>query len=167
VRLADPERPEAGLFFDGRVSEDFKLTSGTWVSVGELRIEGISALAPIAQDIVVTGHDRDEVGFLVFPNIPACRRIAGAGNDTPLPEVLNDEAVRADLREGLLRLKEKSGGGTSRYATRARLLAAPPSADAGEITDKGYINQRAVLACRAAEVALLQGDNSAHYVGIG
>jgi feruloyl-CoA synthase len=167
VRLADPERPEAGLFFDGRVSEDFKLTSGTWVSVGELRIEGISALSPIAQDIVVTGHDHDEIGFLVFPNVPACRRIAGLGEDAPLQEALGAEAVRATLRDGLLRLKEKCGGASSRYATRARLLAAPPSPDAGEITDKGYINQRAALVCRAADVGLLQGDDPAHYVGIG
>jgi feruloyl-CoA synthase len=77
VRFADPERPEAGLVFDGRVAEDFKLASGTWVNVGALRVRGIEFLAPVAQDIVVTGHDSDEVGFLVFPNMPACRQLAG------------------------------------------------------------------------------------------
>ena len=73
VTFADPERPERGLFFDGRVAEDFKLNSGTWVSVGTLRVAGIAALAPLAQDIVVTGHGGDDVRFLVFPNIAACR----------------------------------------------------------------------------------------------
>ena len=73
MKFADPERPEIGLFFDGRVAEDFKLNSGTWVSVGTLRVAGIAALAPLAQDIVLSGDGRDEVRFLVFPNIPACR----------------------------------------------------------------------------------------------
>ncbi len=154
VRFADPEHPEAGLFFDGRVSEDFKLTSGTWVSVGELRVNAIAALAPVAQDIVIAGHDTDEVVFLVFPNIPACRRLAGVGEDAPLDEVFTHEAVRGAVRSGLRKLREDNGGSTSRFATRARLLAAPPSVDTGEITDKGYINQRAVLTRRAAAVEI-------------
>jgi feruloyl-CoA synthase len=167
VRFADPEHPEAGLFFDGRVSEDFKLTSGTWVSVGELRVNAIAALAPVAQDIVIAGHDTDEVVFLVFPNIPACRRLAGVGEDAPLDEVFTHEAVRGAVRSGLRKLREDNGGSTSRFATRARLLAAPPSVDTGEITDKGYINQRAVLTCRAGEVALLQGGDPSRYIMIG
>jgi len=77
MKFADPAAPEKGLVFDGRVAEDFKLNSGTWVNVGTLRVAGIAALAPLAQDIVVTGHGGDEVRFLVFPNIAACRAHAG------------------------------------------------------------------------------------------
>ncbi|WP_099867452.1 feruloyl-CoA synthase [Pararhizobium haloflavum] len=156
VRFADKVRPEAGLFFDGRISEDFKLTSGTWVSVGDLRVRGISALDPVAQDIVVTGHDSDEVGFLIFPNLAACRKIAGLGEAAEGQAIISNQAVREIVARGLARLKAE-GGGSSRYAARAIILAAPPDVDAGEITDKGYINQRAVLERRADDVARLQG----------
>ncbi len=165
VRFADPERPEKGLFFDGRISEDFKLTTGTWVSVGELRIAGIDALAPVAQDIVVTGHDEAEVGFLIFPNEAACRQIAQAADDLPIDQVLADPAVRAHVTAGLAALKT-AGGGSSRHARRARLLASPPNPDAGEITDKAYLNQRQVLANRAADIALLQGDDPSAYIAL-
>ncbi|WP_315835896.1 feruloyl-CoA synthase [Bradyrhizobium prioriisuperbiae] len=148
VKLADPQRPELGLFFDGRVSEDFKLTSGTWVSVGTLRVAGIAALAPLAQDIVVCGHSGDDVRFLVFPNIAACRALAGLADTTPVNDVIAHLAVREAVRAGLQKLKAQ-GGGSSSFATRALLQAEPPSVDGGEITDKGYVNQRAVLARRA------------------
>jgi feruloyl-CoA synthase len=139
-RLVDPSRPECGVAFDGRVAEDFKLMSGTWVSVGTLRLRAISALTPLAADVVVTGHDREEVGLLVFPS-PA------AASMTP-----QQQAQR--LRDGLLAMRGE-GGGSSQSPTRALLLKEPPSADAGEITDKGYVNQRAVLARRADEVLAL------------
>jgi feruloyl-CoA synthase len=85
VRFVDVERPERGVLFDGRVSEDFKLDSGTWVNVGLLRVQAIAALAPVAQDAVLTGHDRSEVGLLVFPNVAACRELAaGLAADAPL-----------------------------------------------------------------------------------
>ncbi|MCC6001694.1 MAG: feruloyl-CoA synthase [Pararhodobacter sp.] len=158
VRLADPDDPARGLFFDGRVSEDFKLTSGTWVSVGTLRLAGIDALAPVAQDIVVAGQDRSAVSFLIFPNEAACRRLAGAGTDTPLAQVLAHPAIRAHVAQGLAQLK-RLGGGASRHAARARLLADPPNPDKGEITDKAYINQRQVLANRTADLAVLYGDD--------
>ncbi|MEW6639222.1 MAG: feruloyl-CoA synthase [Pseudomonadota bacterium] len=148
VTFADPERPERGLFFDGRVSEDFKLTSGTWVNVGTLRVAGIAALAPVAQDIVVCGHGRDDVRFLVFPNLAACRALAGLADDRPVAEVLAHGAVREAVGRGLATLKAQ-GGGSSTFATQALLLHEPPSVDGGEITDKGYINQRAVLTRRA------------------
>jgi feruloyl-CoA synthase len=138
--LVDSEHPEQGVVFDGRVAEDFKLTTGTWVSVGMLRIQLVSALAPYAQDAVITGHDRDEVGALIFPS-PQARELGPEGLATRVRVALN--ALR------------REGAGSSHSPARALLLAEPPSADAGEITDKGYINQRAVLSRRAADVQAL------------
>ncbi|MBW7972180.1 feruloyl-CoA synthase [Bradyrhizobium sp. BR 10289] len=165
VKLADPARPERGLFFDGRVAEDFKLNSGTWVSVGTLRVAGIAALAPLAQDIVVTGHGGDEVRFLVFPNILACRAHAGLPETAGVRDVLAHDEVRTAVAQGLAKLK-RHGANSSGHATRALLLAEPPSVDGGEITDKGYINQRAVLARRADAVARLDDDASGEWVGL-
>ena len=138
--LADAQRPERGVVFDGRVAEDFKLTTGTWVSVGMLRVRVVSALAPLAQDVVITGHDRDEVGALVFPTPQA----------TALPPVELHTRIAAALAA-----LQAEGGGSSQVPARALVLAEPPSVDAGEITDKGYINQGAVLRRRAADVAAL------------
>ena len=137
-RFADPDDPSKGIEFAG-LAEDFKLTSATWVHVGALRVRAIAALAPIALDVVIAGHDRDEVGFLVFPK--------------PDTAAL-DPQVRECLQRGMIALSNEGGGGTT-YATRAILLEEPPSIDAGEITDKGYINQRAVLERRAASVERL------------
>jgi feruloyl-CoA synthase len=117
------------------------LTSGTWVHVGALRVQAIEALAPIAQDIVIAGHDRADIGLLIFPAAPFRDRMAD-------PEVL--EMIKAGLR----RLRETNVGSCA-CAARAVLLEEPPSIDAGEITDKGYINQRAVLERRAATVEWL------------
>ncbi len=155
VRFVDPERPEQGLLFDGRIAEDFKLTSGTWVNVGALRVRAVEALAPLAQDVVVAGHDRDEIGLLVVPNVAACRALAAMAPDAPIDEVLAGGRVATAAREGLARLRDAAGGASSMSAARARLLVEPLSIDAGEITDKGYVNQRAVLARRAAEVERL------------
>jgi feruloyl-CoA synthase len=140
------------------VGEDFKLVTGTWVHVGSVRIKGIDALVPLAQDIVVTGHDRDEIGFLIFPNIAEIRKLsANMPADTPVEALLRQPSVRAMVARGLAKLK-KEGGGSSGYAARAMLLAEPPSIDAGEITDKGYINQRLVLTRRADLVLRLHAD---------
>jgi feruloyl-CoA synthase len=165
VKFADAEQPERGLFFDGRVAEDFKLNSGTWVSVGTLRVAGIAALAPLAQDIVVTGHGGDEVRFLVFPNIPACRAHAGLPDTAGAIDVLSHEKVRTAIAQGLAELK-RHGANSSGHATRALLLAEPPSVDGGEITDKGYINQRAVLTRRGEAVARLNDDASQEWIGL-
>src|SRR5258705_9920408 len=164
VKFADPDRPECGLFFDGRVAEDFKLNSGTWVSVGTLRVAGIAALAPLAQDIVVTGHGRDEVRFLAFPNVAACRAHAGLPESASVREAIAHEKIRAAIASGLSRLKAQSGH-SSGHATRALLLAEPASVDGGEITDKGYINQRAVLTRRTSAVAILDDDASREWIG--
>ncbi len=158
ARFVDADDPAQGIEFAGRVAEDFKLTSGTWVQVGALRTRAISALAPVAQDIVITGHDRDEIGFLIFPSLAACRSFCpDCPEDAPLSFLLADERVRDLIREGM-RALQADGGGSSTYATRALLLAEPPQIDAGEITDKGYINQRAVLERRAQTVAQLYDE---------
>jgi len=155
VRFADPADAAKGLEFDGRVAEEFKLSSGTWVHTGALRVKAIAALAPVAQDIVITGHDRNHAGFLIFPNLPACRALArDLPLDAPLAAVLAHPAVRACVEQGMRALKA-DGGGSSTYAPRALLLEEAPNIDAGEITDKGYINQRAVLNRRAALVTML------------
>ena len=155
VRMADANDPNKGLFFDGRVAEDFKLMSGTWVSVGALRVKAIEMLAPIASDVVITGHDEEEIGLLVFANVPACRALAELPDDAPARVALDHPTVVDRARAGLRALKAL-GGGSSTYATRALLMEEPPSVDAGEITDKGYVNQRAVLARRAEFVATLR-----------
>jgi feruloyl-CoA synthase len=138
--LADEAKPERGVVFNGRVAEDFKLTTGTWVSVGMLRVRVVSALAPLAQDVVITGHDRDEVGVLVFATPEAAR----------MPAAELAERIATALRE-----LKGAGGGSSQVPARALVLAEPPNADAGEITDKGYINQGAVLRRRADAVQQL------------
>ena len=142
--LVDAARPELGVAFNGRVAEDFKLGSGTWVSVGTLRLKAVSALAPLAQDVVVAGHDRNEVGVLVFPSA-AAQGLSAA-----------DLAARV---AAALELLKAEGGGSSQAPTRALVLSEPPSVDAGEITDKGYVNQGAVLRRRAADVMALYNDD--------
>ena len=154
-RFADPDDPAKGIEFDGRIAEDFKLMSGVWVHVGALRVKALALLAPVAQDLVVSGHDREEAGFLIFANPAGCRSLCpDLPADAPLDRVLADARVVAHARAGMAKLKEE-GGGSSTYAARAILMAEPPSIDANEITDKGYINQRAVLARRAALVGRL------------
>jgi feruloyl-CoA synthase len=154
VRWFDPARPDKGLFFDGRVVEDFKLMSGTFVNVTGVRLSGVQCLAPIAQDIVVTGHDREEIGFLVYTNIAAARALAGLPDDASAEAIVSHPTVVAHVRAGLAKVKA-AGGGSASHATRALLMTEPPSVDAGEITDKGYINQRISLTRRATLVERL------------
>jgi feruloyl-CoA synthase len=154
-RFADADDPAMGVEFDGRIAEDFKLMSGTWVHVGSLRVRALSELAPVAQDIVVAGHDREEIGFLVFPNMAACRALCPElAAEAPARQVLGDSRVVERVQAGL-RMLAATGAGSSTFATRALLMEEPPSIDAGEITDKGYINQRAVRTRRAGLVAQL------------
>jgi feruloyl-CoA synthase len=141
--LLEEDHPASGIVFNGRVAEDFKLTSGTWVSVGTLRLQVVTALAPLAQDVVITGHDKSEIGVLIF--------LTEAARKLP-----HDE-VAAKVREALRAMKA-GGAGSSQTPARALLLPDAPSMAAGEITDKGYINQRLVLQRRAAEVELLHGS---------
>ena len=155
ARFVEPDDPAQGLEFAGRIAEEFKLTSGTWVHVGALRVKAITALAPVAQDIVITGHDRDEIGFLIFPSVAGCRNLCpDLSKELSLTELLVDDRVCNAVRIGMDELK-KQGGGSSTYATRAILMEEAPSIDAGEITDKGYLNQRVVLERRAELVTAL------------
>ncbi len=141
VKLADANDPTKGIVFDGRVAEDFKLSTGTWVHVGAVRVKLIAAGNPLIQDAVITGHDRDEVGALVFLNPAAAKG-------------MSPEQVRAKIAATLKALTAEPGG-SSMQPVRALVMTEPPSIDANEITDKGYMNQRAVLEKRAALVEKL------------
>ncbi len=164
VDWIDPSDPQRGLRFDGRTAEDFKLSSGTFVSVGPLRAKIVMAGDPCVMDAVITGLNRDEVGALVFPRPDECRQLAGAPASAPLPEVLHHPAVRAFFQQLADRLWREATGSASRVA-RLHVLAEPPSIDLGEVTDKGSINQRAVLAHRAALVeALYEGGAADPYL---
>jgi feruloyl-CoA synthase len=154
VRFVDQGRPELGLLFDGRIAEDFKLSSGTFVSVGPLRARVISEGAPYVQDAVVTGINRDDIGILLFPRLIECRQLAGAAEDADPARVFASAPVRAYFARLLARLNAAATGSATRIA-RLRLLDEPPSIDDHEITDKGSINQRAVLARRAQLVEAL------------
>jgi feruloyl-CoA synthase len=149
MRLVDPENPARGLAFDGRVAEDFKLQSGTWVRVGAVRVALIAACNPLVQDAVITGHDREEIGALVWINPSA---VQGQG--------LDEIGVRAKLQAALTMLRAECSS-NSVAPSRLLILEHPPSIDGGEITDKGYINQRAVLDRRAAHVEQLYAGGSA------
>jgi len=165
-KLADDADPAKGVVFDGRTAEDFKLMSGTWVHVGALRIAAIGAAAPAIQDAVVTGHDREDVGLLVFPNPAACLGLCpDAPKDTPPDQLINRPEVRDHIREGLRQHNAANPGNSTRIA-KALVLAAPPSIDANEITDKGYINQRAVLDRRADAVEKLYGGGDPDVIDI-
>jgi feruloyl-CoA synthase len=150
MRLEDEGDPARGLIFDGRIAENFKLSTGTWVGVGALRVAAIAACHPVMEDGVLTGHDRDEVGLLVFPSLAGCRSLCpDLPKQAPIAALIAEPAVRAALAQGLKRLKEIGAHSSTRIA-RALLMAEPPSIDKGEITDKGYLNQRACLAQRRA-----------------
>jgi feruloyl-CoA synthase len=154
-RFVDPSDPSQGLVFDGRVVEDFKLSTGTFVLVGTLRTTAVAAVSPVLQDAVVCGQDRDHVGLLGFPNVAACRRLAGDENvQLPIEEVLSHPAVIATVKEGLARMNAECKGSSMRVK-RVLLMDEPPSVDGHEITDKGYINQRATLERRKALVEKL------------
>jgi feruloyl-CoA synthase len=157
-RFVDPADPAQGLVFDGRVVEDFKLTSGTFVLVGTLRSTAVAAASPVLQDALVAGQDRPYVGLLGFPNIAACRQLVGdAAASLPLAELLRHEAVVTRVRDGLAAMNARTRGSSMRVA-RVLLMSEPPSVDGNELTDKGYINQRAALARRAALVARLYAE---------
>ncbi|MDP1895596.1 MAG: feruloyl-CoA synthase [Hydrogenophaga sp.] len=161
VKWIDETDIHQGLKFDGRIAEDFKLATGTFVSVGPLRAKIIAAGAPFVQDVVLTGINLKEVGAMVFPT-PAVRNLSGLGAEASMHEVLDHPAVLAHFQTVVNDLAAAATGSANRIA-RMCLLADPPTIDRGEITDKGSINQRAVLTHRADTVAKLHSDGL-HYI---
>jgi feruloyl-CoA synthase len=157
VRFADPDDPLKGFFFDGRLSEDFKLSSGTWVHVGPLRARLIAAFAPYVRDIVIAGQQRDAVTLLIFPDFDACRRLARDLADASPEAIVAHPGVYA-LFQARLNQAADAATGSSNRAIRALLMEEPPSIDGHEMTDKGSINQRATLARRAALVEALYAE---------
>ncbi|MFZ0095829.1 MAG: feruloyl-CoA synthase [Pseudolabrys sp.] len=151
LKFVDPDDPGQGLLFDGRIAEDFKLSTGTWVSVGPLRARFVDHFAPYVRDAVFAGADRDDIAALIFPDVEACRKLGGLGSDAPPSAIIEAPAVRAKFAELLTKLAAASPGSSTRVE-RMLLMADPPSMDKGEMTDKGSINQRAVLKNRDALV---------------
>jgi feruloyl-CoA synthase len=158
LKFADATEPAKGLLFDGRIAEDFKLATGTWVSVGPMRMAFITQCAPLVRDVVLAGPDRDELAALIIPDVEACRKLAPElPPDAAAAAVLAHAQVRNAFARCLEALSDPSRG-TSARISRAILLTEPPSLDVGEVTDKGSINQRAVLAHRAMLVEELYAD---------
>jgi feruloyl-CoA synthase len=158
VQLIDPDDINKGLLFDGRLTEDFKLGNGTWVSVGPLRARIIAHYSPFVRDVVIAGLNRDYISALFFPDVEACHSLCPEVPAEATAEILANPAVRARFQSLLTDLAAKSTGSSNRV-TRAALLEEPPSLDAGEITDKGSFNQRAVLDRRAGLVEQLYLEN--------
>jgi feruloyl-CoA synthase len=152
VRFEDPDDPREGLLFDGRIAEDFKLDTGTWVSVGPLRARFLAHCAPYAKDVVIAGADLADIRVLVFPDLEACRGLAPDLASAGPADIVNAPGVRA-VFQGRLSSFAAGATGSSNRIVAAVLLADLPSLDAGEITDKGSINQRAVLRRREAAVS--------------
>ena len=162
VKWIDDADPHLGLKFDGRIAEDFKLATGTFVSVGPLRAKIISLGAPYIQDAVLTGINLKEVGAMIFPT-PAVRKLSGLQPEASLEEVLASPAVLNQFQAIVNELAQTATGSANRIA-RLCLLSEPPTIDKGEITDKGSINQRSVLAHRADTVAALHADTLRHII---
>ncbi|MFG3597375.1 AMP-binding protein [Bradyrhizobium sp. RDI18] len=154
--FVDEKDPLQGIIFAGRVVEDFKLTTGTFVHVGSLRTDAIAAATPVVHDALVTGQDRPFIGLLAWPNLHACRQIV-ENPDATFEQVVKHPQVIACLKRGL-EAHNASATGSSMRIGRAMLMVEPPSIDGNELTDKGYINQRAGLERRAALVEKLYAD---------
>jgi feruloyl-CoA synthase len=154
LKFVDAADPALGFLFDGRVAEDFKLTTGTWVSVGPLRAELIQAMAPLVRDCVIAGHDRGYISAILVPDLEPCRAASGLEATATPDQVYASPKLQALIKDRLAALA-KGQGGSSTKVSRVVILGAPLSLDAGEITDKGSINQRAVLAARPALVEAL------------
>jgi feruloyl-CoA synthase len=168
VRFVDPADVNKGFVFDGRFSEDFKLATGTWVSVGPLRARIVSFFAPFVRDVVITGHDRDDVGMMIFADVEACCSVCPGGSlrsgaGSAASEILRHQAVRERFRDLLAAFAGEATGSSNRVS-RAILLEEPPSLDAREITDKGSLNQRAVLEHRMGLVEELYGSRDSDLI---
>jgi feruloyl-CoA synthase len=154
VRFADPADPAKGLVFDGRLAEDFKLTTGTWVYAGSLRVGVLAACSPVLQDAIIAGADREFVSILAWLNVAGCQTLAKSAESTNAAHLARHPAVREHLARSIARWNTEQPGTSTRIA-RVLLLTEPPSIDENEITDKAYINQRLVLERRRADVERL------------
>jgi feruloyl-CoA synthase len=159
VRFADPSDPAQGIVFDGRLAEDFKLTTGTWVHVGGVRVGALAACTPVLQDAIVAGADREYIALLCWLNAAGCQKLIGAelakdSAPAALPDLAQHLLVHEHVRKSLALWNAAHPGSSERIA-RVILLPDAPSIDANEITDKGYINQRLALERRASDVARL------------
>jgi feruloyl-CoA synthase len=154
LKPTDPDNLDAGFDFDGRIAEDFKLASGTWVSVGPLRARFVAACAPLVRDVVIAGINRDELSALVVLDLDGCRLINPTLPPGDLAAAASDPLVRAAFRERFQKLLAGATGSSTRI-TRAVLFETPLSIDRGEVTDKGSINQRAVLEHRSVLIETL------------
>jgi feruloyl-CoA synthase len=163
IKPVDANDFSAGFDFDGRIAEDFKLASGTWVSVGPLRARFVAACAPLVRDVVISGINRDEVSALVVLDLDGCRRINPALASDDLAASASDPIIRQAFRERLIKFLATSTGSSTQIA-RAVLLATPLSIDRGEVTDKGSINQRAVLDHRSQLIDELYSPTPAAHV---
>lgn len=157
-KFADRSNPAEGLLFDGRIAEDFKLATGTWVNVGPLRALIVDHFAPLVRDAVLSGPNRDEIAALIFPDIEACRRLAPHLPATALPAAVLDDVTVSTHFACLLHSFAQKSTGSSNCVSRVMLMAEPPSLDLGEVTDKGSINQRRVLSARSAVVDDVHAD---------
>jgi feruloyl-CoA synthase len=156
--FCDPDDHSKGFTFLGRIAEDFKLSSGTWVRVGPLRARLLAALGDLAHDVAIAAPDRDFVAVMIFPNLDACRAVCGPeAREWPVADVVGSAALTARVRSILERLATETAG-LSTSVARAMLMIEPPSIDAHESTEKGSINQKAVLAHRAALVDRLYAE---------
>ncbi|MEZ5547945.1 MAG: feruloyl-CoA synthase [Pseudomonadales bacterium] len=160
VELIDRNNPMLGLMFKGRVNENFKLLTGTWVNVGELRVAVVEALSPLATDVVICGHNEYYLAVLIFPNVAECEKLIGGAGGSSL--ILNQK-LQAEIIARLTAHNLKNSG-SSKQIRKALLLASPPSFDDNEITDKGYLNQRGVLTHRAEDVMKLYAANCAEEI---
>ncbi len=155
--FVDPDDPVQGIIFAGRVVEDFKLTTGTFVHVGALRTDAIAAATPVIQDALVAGQDRPFIGLLAWPNLHACRQMIG-NPDATCADVVAHPDIIVCLKRGLQAHNASCAGASSLRIGRAMLMVEPASIDGNELTDKGYINQRAGLERRAALVEKLYAE---------
>ena len=157
LSFIDPRTPRAGLRFDGRIKEDFKLSSGTKVSAGKLRLDALDAMRPLATDVVVVGADRNDVRILIFPDWELCAATAGLDRAAPLVQIASSKALRSSLQERLQQLAATATGSSNRIVA-ALLVESPPSHAAGELTEKGTVNSRTLQRNRPELLNILFDD---------
>jgi len=166
LSFIDPERPQAGMRFDGRMNEVFKLDSGTKVSAGKLRLDALDVLRPLATEVVVAGADRKDVRILIFPDWEACAAAAGLEHEAKPTHIASNSTLREMFHERLAKLYA-AGTGSSNRIVAALLVEVPPSNAAGELTEKGTVNSRALQRNRPELLEALFGDADERVLRVG